>query len=460
MLPDNNQAFSIEGMNWSAVPPLGLHGVGTAMVESLPSYLMRLMWTTGITSTYLVEQLCLRKCRSLACLGSILSTKEPELTLSALEKLEGLTGRSDLRLATFWAMSHILSPSSGRIYRDGCRRWCPKCYEDWDSNSYEPLIWGVDLLACCPVHGCSFEHQCSGCGAVQKNVVDLNRRRQCHACGAYLAKGARWKARKPFMQWVDEQVLYLAKFCATPRTQPVPYATYLEFVSGLRVALRGTRSKSLRLLIQFYERGARFRSQKISLRSLINLCALQGVSIRELLGAPLEASRVLSFEGWAGMDYLPIPTARQAQKIYAAKKCLLDFLESGLPTYLPPMGLLLGGFGVQLLAVRDVATEAYDAYQAAYFRQARFRELKQMRRAFICAAKVVAQARGNDSDNVFKIVDKVEDLTGAEPPVALRAALSALAVAEVRDKSKVRAYEAEMTLREAVDWFIESRRFV
>lgn len=459
MLADDGRAFLIDEVDWSVLPSLALRGVGTALVESLPSYLMRLMWTTGITNIHLSEQLGWRKSRTLAKLGTFLSTREPELMLSAVDKLERLTGRDDLRFGTFWAMSHILSANSWAS-RGEYRRWCPKCYEDWNSESYEPLVWGVELLVRCPEHGCLLEHTCSSCGATQGHFADLDRRRYCRVCHDSLTKSVRWRRREPFLEWVDQQVMYLAKFCATPRDKPVPYSTYRDFVSGLRAVFRGRRFKSLRMLLRGYERAAMLRSQKVSIRSLINLCAIQGVSMRELLNAPREASAALRFDEWGGVDYLPLPTARQAQKIYVAQKHLLDFLTPLKPAYLPPMGLLLGGFGVQLLAIRDVATKAYDAYEVRYIRQGSSDKLKEARRAYLCARKIIGQTGFDEVPDVSRVAMKVARLAEVSLAVALHVAQSALRVRELRAEFRIRVYEAEMPLTDAVGWFIKNRRFL
>jgi hypothetical protein len=87
----------------------------------------------------------------------------------------------------------------------------------------------------------------------------------------------------------------------TPRAEPMPYSAYQEFIYGLRLVLQGRRVKSLRLHIRGYERGARSTSQKVSIRSLINLCAVQGISMSEFLHAPCEASSALRVDDWAGM---------------------------------------------------------------------------------------------------------------------------------------------------------------
>lgn len=442
---------------WPVLPPLELRGVGTSLVESLPSYVSRMLTTTGVGAAHLADSLGLDLPVKLRRLGAFLTTKDSLLMEGAVDQLERLTGARNLRLGTFWALSAILAAVNQSTQKKAPRRWCSICYREWGIDSYEPLAWTVDLLRTCPKHGCLLSSTCPSCGRPQRSCLSERHRRLCHTCRADLGAAVTWGGLHPFLQWVEDQVLDLIEFCATPRVGPVPYDVFKEFVQGLHRTIGGRRGGSLGQQVKQCATGARLRGKRVSMRSLINLCAVQGVRIGEFLAAPRETSGPMLFDAWGGLSYMPLPTPRQAQKIYAASRCLKDFLRVR-PTYLPPISLLLGRMHVQLLAIRDVAEEAYDFYEDAYSVQGDEPTQRKFRSAYLNAMSAISAEKLCTPNNFDRIVGNVVDRTGVVLAVAKHAVRSAIVVREVWADALIERYEREMPVEAAVEWFVQNRR--
>ena len=454
MAPEALSAIDQARDQWTALPPLKLMGAGTSLVESLPSFVSRLLATTGVTAVHLADGLGVGLSGELMRVGAFLKVKDPAQAERTISKLERLTGARNLRSGTFWALASILTAANQDNRKKSRRRWCPICYGEWGAESYEPLAWAVDLLRACPKHGCLLNDSCPSCGRPQRHRLSETRRRFCHACRADLSTSVTRVKLHPFLQWVDKQVLDLVEFCATPRSDPVAHDVLREFVRGLHRTMGGRRGGALGQLMKLYDAGARLRQQRTSMRTLINLCAVQGISVGEFLAAPRETSGPLLFDTWGGLDYLPLPSPRQAQKIYVASRCLKEFLRLR-PPYLPSLHMLLGGFKVQLLAIRDVAEEAYDTYVMAYSIQGDSSTQHALRAAYVSAMdSLFLRARGSSLDDLALGVARNAKVGIA---TAKRVALAANAVLKTQAAAVIARYEEEMPPTSSVDWFIQNR---
>ena len=435
--------------NWTILPPLTLRGVGTSHVESLQHYADRLLWVTGLIPAELRELIRWKdgkSNRSAIVFDGGLTAK----VLSHVDRLELLTGAKHLRCGTLWALSDILSMHSN-LYGGQRRRWCPVCYEYWDELSYEPLMWSIDLASCCPIHECKFEHACSHCGNFQRNVHELDRRRFCSSCKKPLGHEARPGYLPGFLIWVDQQVHELVEYCATPREMPMGWHSYARFVRGLRLNARasGVVQESMRLILRDMDRHAKRRSRRPSMRSLINLCALQGISMTQLLNAPDESSGPSLFEQYSGLRYLPLPSAFQAQRIYMATRLIEHFFEQR-PAYYPPISQLLRPLNVQRLGVRDAVPELYDAYEARYQSQGNRDRLKKLSQAYM-AADYWLGSTGRDADSrsiALEIVDAIE----LAMDDAVKVLAGAVAVNDARAFYRLDGYRKELPTRSAVEW--------
>src|ERR1700761_1452114 len=275
---DSRRPFNLP--NWTVLPPLALKGIGTVLVESLHSYVRRMMEITGISgldlASYLHDQT--------GGLVSAKGTSRPMLGLGAgevarIKEFERLTGTKTLRFGTLWAMSDVLSINSN-LYGAKSRQWCPRCYAEWDRESYEPLLWSIDIAWRCPVHDCDLERNCPACGERQFESYRTARRMQCGRCGCALGHNGRQSNKPMIMRWMDDQCRLLVEFCANPRSEPMLWGDYLYFLSGLRESAHayGDLETHMRTLLYGTDLRVRVQSQRPTIRTLLNLCALQGIS--------------------------------------------------------------------------------------------------------------------------------------------------------------------------------------
>jgi len=195
-------------------------------------------------------------------------------------------------------------------------------------------------------------------------------------------------------------------------------------------------------------RRAEHHSYTPTIRTLLNLCAVQGVEMSVFLNAPREASSPLLIDQWSGLHYLPIPSAAQAQRIYIAYRYLEDFTRAN-PRYLPPMKVLLGQLPVQKIALRDACTELYDSYEEKYLSQGTWIKKARLLRAFFCALRIMSKDREGSVKPSLKEVATLAECRIEDA----RLALSAVAIVQ-KFKIEVRLdrYRREMSPRDSFYW--------
>jgi hypothetical protein len=461
MVPSGSASTEDMRRNWTVLPPIKLKGVGTALVESVQSYANRMIWTTGIPMGHLAKRVA-RHAVSGARSGRSFSSAEAfgAAAISRIEQLEVLSGETNLRCGSFWALSEIVSYNSS-VYGRYKRRWCPRCYEEWDGDSYEPLIWRIDLLGACPRHQCRMECTCPKCGEFQGETHQQELRRICRACGASLSTGTTWRRRPAFAQWIDEQIMQLIEYCATPREAPAPLSIYTDLAAGLRINAKrsGRRDAVMKVILRNIERHARRNSRRPTLRSLLNVCALQGISAQELLCAPRQVSGPMLFDQWPGMTYLPLPSAVHAQRIYTASRYLRDFIALD-PPFFPPINILLRDFHIQSRALRDVSADLVEAYDERYVGQRGMCRQPLLRSAFLCAKRVLDRSGGSPTAESFAMLTRsIVSQTGVTLQDAAKVLESAKLMLDSQADDLVERYRAELPLRSALDWFLERRQF-
>lgn len=393
--------------SWTEFPPLRLRGVGTADVESVQHFFRRLIWTTGLPAVKTRAYVGLESgVKEKYCYSFEKSSILNQAAIRRLDVLQRLTGEGNLRCGTLWAVSDVVSRNFN-LYRDYKRRWCPKCYEEWDEDSsWEPLIWNIDLLRNCPKHSCLMEHACHGCGSHQRNVSDLNIRRMCGRCGMSLAAHPRWVGGPKITTWIDEQVGQLTEYCGTPRANFFSWDDYVSFVVELRrnAGRCGTLVRPMRMLLAQADYRARKTSRCPSLRTLLNLCAIQSISIGELLDSPRQASSPVLFSEWSSPEYMPLPPVVQAERIYLAVCQIERFIVRENISHLHPVELLLKPFLVAKIAVRDASAGLYDKYQSLYYAQDSLERLNSLGKAYRWAMDLnSARARELEPDDLAEI---------------------------------------------------------
>ena len=173
-------------------------GAGTPLVESLTSYVARLAWAHCVTQRSLVTlQVAPTLNRSyLLTNGKVGGTLwrravaingVGEWAEDWIESLQLLTTRQDLRPLTMLPWAAVLPPR-GLLRRT--RAWCPYCLQGWRDTGvpvYEPLIWALEVVTTCGLHGTALSTSCCWpeCGATSTHLSARSVPGYCPACGCW-----------------------------------------------------------------------------------------------------------------------------------------------------------------------------------------------------------------------------------------------------------------------------------
>ena len=208
-----SQANSIPPLEvWGAQPierpkrspflPLAPIGLGTALVESMTSYITRLATAHSISVLDLlnhsVRTIPPHPARgSRAVLGraslAALIAKHPGMfngrdRRASIVRLgiQGLTGCGMLEHLTTMPLQGLFSPDL--VLRDHAA-WCSFCLQEWDDRGdplYEPLLWKLEAVGVCPFHNEPLTHACNSCQAPVQHLGNLRQIGHCQACGGWL----------------------------------------------------------------------------------------------------------------------------------------------------------------------------------------------------------------------------------------------------------------------------------
>lgn len=180
-------------------------GVGSANVESLTSYLARLAAAHDISPAVLLTREILPKVREefrrhdYQAVHDIESTFVYEAhTLNGVGQrsqdwisvVEQLTGVRGLQYLTMGTWRQVFS-GAGLLRRR--RAWCPLCLDDSPSSNqpvYEPLIWALNEVSACPIHGCLLVERCHHCRRDQHVISAKVKPGHCCRCRRWLGMAA------------------------------------------------------------------------------------------------------------------------------------------------------------------------------------------------------------------------------------------------------------------------------
>lgn len=172
-------------------------GMGTAMGESLTSYLTRLAAAHCVYPGILLREMILPMFKEAEMQGN-----EPEQhplwrrdgsgshlinvtgsrAQAALQVLETLTMRTDLDGLALARLTEIL-PLRG-LTRSRLA-WCPICYEEWQANEqvvYDPLLWKFREVSLCVHHGVRLQTFCPNCVRSLPHLAWRSRPGYCPFC--------------------------------------------------------------------------------------------------------------------------------------------------------------------------------------------------------------------------------------------------------------------------------------
>lgn len=379
---------------WTILPPLRLRNVGTPIVESVEHYAIRLAWVAGVSIGSFAK---LAKPFDEPGMQRVFSTTgfcgPGKFYRRRIENLEALTGDSTLRCGSFWKLADILARGSCRP--PGERQWCPLCYREWDDEkSSEPLLWTLALSKTCAVHGCDLEDRCQKCGSKQGQCLRYERRRQCRNCGDRLSGDGVWSGRTEYWKWVDVQLADLVDYCSSPDRRPVPTDAFGQ----LAKVIHGSTSSEGKRAKQDISRLVRLdrvrRSPRVTLSTLIDVCALKGLSVRDVIVNPSHASSEplrIAFN-----EYLPLdlngtcPDAAPA----ALTTCVAALIRSK-PPHLPHPDVLLRELGISRNQLNEASAEEIGIYHQHFSAQGTVSNLCRLEEAFMEALRIAKVEQRN-----------------------------------------------------------------
>lgn len=119
------------------------------------------------------------------------------LTQQLVDGLSVLTGRTDLHCLTFLPLKEIFSQV--KLLRR-VRAWCPWCFESWQEAGtpiYEPLLWNLETLDICPLHGPLSTHcPYPDCARTSVCLTSQSSVGFCSRCQRWLGVPPSWRRKR------------------------------------------------------------------------------------------------------------------------------------------------------------------------------------------------------------------------------------------------------------------------
>jgi hypothetical protein len=293
-------------------------GIGSPIVESMTSYIVRLSEAHSVYPSTLMtyEIRPLLKQPSLDQKGYFISehlrpygnnstalNSYTRQTSDMVQALEQLTCRYDLRFLTMLTWQYVFSQ---RKLLRRTRAWCPICYQEWrDKNQilYEPLLWSLEVINVCHQHRLRLQTRCPGskCNQVQFPLSPHAQSGYCSRCNSWLGSLSQRQAEEPFVfedeewewqQWVVHAVGDLLS--AAPALSETPQRERILSTIDLYTEklTMGQRKPLFRQIGCNYMRDCFYKERVQQLSQLLNFCFRLGTSPIHLLLGNLEEAAI------------------------------------------------------------------------------------------------------------------------------------------------------------------------
>jgi hypothetical protein len=169
------------------------------LVESLTGYIARLAEAHDVSPAMLMNRELLPRMASISeksrtpknatfVYQSHVMNGAGEYASNSVRVLENLTGVENVRAMTLLRFGGVLSIQH-------CLRtrlaWCSCCLDDWRSMGmpiYEPLLWAIEPVSCCPVHQCKLSARCPHCDRTLYILSARSRPGYCCHCQQWLGQ--------------------------------------------------------------------------------------------------------------------------------------------------------------------------------------------------------------------------------------------------------------------------------
>jgi hypothetical protein len=145
--------------------------------------------------------------------------------------------------------------------------------------------------------------------------------------------------------WGQQQLASIIALCATPSQPQIPFENYVRFVERLVDGHSMRRSYPNALKAEFYRATKNLTRGRTTIRAIVNLCALQSISARDMLLSPDAAASEPLLDLWFSYATLKLPVGKHAERLDRCAKCFSDVLKASKDDhYLPQMKVVLRRF--------------------------------------------------------------------------------------------------------------------
>jgi len=173
-------------------------GIGTPLVESLTSYVIRVAAAHCVSLGTLVASEIAPVINKRYLTQKKSGTISPQLCrtagainsfgITAIEwatTMQALTLRQELKFLTIVGWNELFAKNLVRK----CRAWCPGCYEEWRQEEkpiYDPLMWSLRVVTACPIHKRLLRDTCVLCSKQPLHLSPNVRPGYCPGCNQWL----------------------------------------------------------------------------------------------------------------------------------------------------------------------------------------------------------------------------------------------------------------------------------
>jgi hypothetical protein len=176
----------------SRLYPLTPLGVGTALIESLTSYVIRLATAHNVPIMSLIRQELTQYIsiwQRYICARSWTINGVGPIAERWVKVLQELTKRDDLSCLTLLPWRGAISHATLKHKR----AWCPYCFDQWEREGkiiYTPLSWALETVKFCGVHLVPLESTCTNCKQ-SSNIIEA------YSVHGFCSKCEKWLGRPP-----------------------------------------------------------------------------------------------------------------------------------------------------------------------------------------------------------------------------------------------------------------------
>jgi hypothetical protein len=402
-------------------------------IESMASYVSRLAGIYHVSVHQMIRYLCESSEVSnlvdesafrFPCRGPVSLNGYSGTSLRLVSRLSAASGATHVASTTLQRIGPALSASSREsIVRQ--RRYCMSCLRNFldrdDGIVWEPLIWSLATITCCPLHGVPLHALRRAWSEVRPSKGDDI---------AHLPDGKAFNSREDWR--VSESCRLVAfcasdPFCVTPHNSPSVFINEYMKVNRLSVLMFSKIMGWSQIAIHRKIGG----KEHTCLRTVFELADSLAVSPTNILSDPIGAARQLSLFS-PSEQRTPVSSDKHARSILRSQREMTyDQFSSDLSMLLkcnkplPPFSKLCRAHGVSTGYARYHFPEEASRYLVRRSAEVKKRRRLRTREAYALAHQAILDdAQRYASVNLKAIEKNLRDVSGL-PKHLLSMALSA-----------------------------------